>query len=814
VVSAQWLENPDPTQFQVLVLDEVSPDTFRGTVTLSSSYAVPGSLFIAASGATNPTLRVLYRDNDDGTGNPCQNNVSTDNWGRVQQDVAVFLDQANIYVTRVFLDDTPNPDCPACDGDGWADNSERVLLAVELNNKSDANFTGLSVRMSTNDPDVECILRPFIDFGDLGPRDTRRSTDAFELLISENARRADVNDDLSATLVFSMESNEFDVTFVPQSVTIDLDLDATGGAGPTEFFEGFEGAGYGQFTTMNLNEFLKPPEADPTNNPLGVIAADGYRCQYSDPDWEIGAPFNSAQGAVCFPSPTNLTGPNLFNFRIDNLKAFAGEQCLHWGRLLDPILGWTSPNSELEAIRTTDPINLGWDRVCSVTRTTFCRGDGDCPGGVSCDVSAPVLRFKHQVSLLDHRGVNAQLNRGPERAMVSGQLADAAGDPLGQWIRLEPFVNLYDTQANSNYFNCTFDPIDDGNTEEDFFDESDPFRSLGPSSTCSPQLSFADQGASRLVGTLGGASDGPPEAGAKGLGTWVEPQFDLSRFRGRRMRYRFLATGLKFAASTQWHPGFINNTAANPDVRDDGWFIDNVRVTDALTDPATLSAEASLNADQVCTQCASATAELVADPPTSAAPGQVVDLDAEGSVLDACLNGVPEFQFWQDVNGDSAVDPNVDTLIRDWTQNGELSVTPFDTTRYIAGVRCATERSCADFATALVLVDCPSTGTVYRPLIRAATTDDFSWDGGLDRTDVVRGDLSTLRTGGSFAGATCLADDVVGGNVVDVDVPAAGAGFYYLARTEPKCNAVETYSSGGAGEVGDRDGSVGGTCPD
>ena len=55
-------------------------------------------------------------------------------------------------------------------------------------------------------------------------------------------------------------------------------------------------------------------------------------------------------------------------------------------------------------------------------------------------------------------------------------------------------MNRYDTQAEDSYPQCLFDPIDDGNTEEDFFDPGSPTRRYGPSTTCYPERSFVHQG--------------------------------------------------------------------------------------------------------------------------------------------------------------------------------------------------------------------------------------------------------------------------------------------------------------------------------
>ena len=58
-----------------------------------------------------------------------------------------------------------------------------------------------------------------------------------------------------------------------QEVALDLDLDAAGGSGGSVFFEGFESNDLGSFRPMNL-------DAGRSN----LDDADGYRCQYSDPD--------------------------------------------------------------------------------------------------------------------------------------------------------------------------------------------------------------------------------------------------------------------------------------------------------------------------------------------------------------------------------------------------------------------------------------------------------------------------------------------------------------------------------------------------
>ena len=109
-------------------------------------------------------------------------------------------------------------------------------------------------------------------------------------------------------------------------------------------------------------------------------------------------------------------------------------------------------------------------------------------------------------------------------------------------MKLEPYQNVYTSMDGPNFFGCAFDPIDDGSTEDDFFDPSDPNRVFGPSSICGPELTYTHAGetSNPFDPANVGSVDGPGLLGNWGLGTWVESKFDLSRFRGRSVRIRYL----------------------------------------------------------------------------------------------------------------------------------------------------------------------------------------------------------------------------------------------------------------------------------
>ena len=76
--------------------------------------------------------------------------------------------------------------------------------------------------------------------------------------------------------------------------------------------------------------------------------------------------------------------------------------------------------------------------------------------------------------MMDDRGLGSiPPLRSGDRGAVHVQVADTANNRVGDWIKLVPFQNGYDQQAVDNYFNCMFDPVDDGDTEDDWFDPTD-----------------------------------------------------------------------------------------------------------------------------------------------------------------------------------------------------------------------------------------------------------------------------------------------------------------------------------------------------
>ena len=107
---------------------------------------------------------------------------------------------------------------------------------------------------------------------------------------------------------------------------------------------------------------------------------------------------------------------------------------------------------------------------------------------------------------------------------------------------------------------------------------------------------------------------------------------------------------------------------------DDGWYIDDVHIDAALDTALTLSVDNAVIASPLsCGSCSTINATLDSDPVSLAAPGQIVTLTAKNSTADKCINGVLQYQFWNDASTlDGTVGVAPDTLLRDWTDNANF----------------------------------------------------------------------------------------------------------------------------------------------
>ena len=162
------------------------------------------------------------------------------------------------------------------------------------------------------------------------------------------------------------------------------------------------------------------------------------------------------------------------------------------------------------------------------------------------------------------------------------------------------------------------------------------------------------------------------------------------------------------------------------------------------------------------------------------------------SSADRCLNGVLQYRFWIDGNGDNAGGDPLDKLLRNWTDNPAIVDAPLDTTTYVMDVRCSTDFACEASTSVIVTVLCPASGNLGFPNVTVDGTGFAGW-GSLQAFEYCYGDLADLRTYGTI---TCGSGNDVGQDIC-FDDPAPGQGYYWVWRE------TGTIGTGGTGFCND-----------
>jgi hypothetical protein len=827
---------------EILALDLVSSGVYRTQFPVSVTYDVPGTLFLASTGAAAPVAIVRYADRDDGTGARCPNSTDPTTEGIVDAITAVASTQADVIITGSSLTDavrdlcdstdngipgegivTPNDcvahgspaGCTRCgDNDSYPDTNEIVNLRLDVTNKSNTDYEDVVVRVLSTSPNIDCILQPMAVLGTLPKRGTQGKCDNNTTPCSSptacngigdgscngaatafgvgpfvfkvgNVSRTSTAQEFSASIKVLISSSDFNALLRPQEVQFEMDLNASGGGASSPFTQGFE-ASLGQFTKDTDDQL-------PTNNE----GSDGWRCQYNDPDRPIS---NSLDNPGCFLGFAGVTPSNYWHRHdtsyADSGKGHLSDSSMHFGKHRDTTTaGDTCPLKQVDSVESS-AIHLGF--------------------------GSPKLEFWHIVSLMDYRGSNTPAPYAIDRAVVEVQRYDPiGGQPIGNWIKISPYQNVYDVQGTDIFSNCAFDPVDDGNNEDSLFDPNDPQEIHGPSSTCNPEFAFValgDSHPSRGFSALltGRASDPEPEfigpsgdgSPAQG-GTWVQSRFDLSRFRGRSILLRFLVTTSEIEDNLDW----VDAGFASGSLIEDGWYVDDILISEALSSAPTLSVDAAANTvfPGCGAGCISVTPMLQVNPPTATStgvgPGQTVELNASASTANQCSDGTIQFRFWEDLDASLTFTPG-DTLVRDFTDNPIAVVAPNVSTTYGVDVICTSNPNCpsTDAVVAVdVIVNCPQTSTLisgnFPVSIQGAIISGqkrIQWTG-LRFVDAVRGDLNALRASGTFNGAAvqgCPRNNILTTNIQNFDTLNPGDALFFLVRDEDInfCNHVGSYS--------------------
>jgi hypothetical protein len=249
----------------------------------------------------------------------------------------------------------------------------------------------------------------------------------------------------------------------------------------------------------------------------------------------------------------------------------------------------------------------------------------------------------------------------------------------------------------------------------------------------------------------------------------------------------------------------------NPTAADDGWYIDDVRVSNTLTSAATVSVDtADRSGLPACGPvCTGVTASLVATPAIARCDEPFM-VDASGSTADQCPGGVLQFRFWSrwaEQSPGEAVNVGNADMLQDWSENGGTSamisdVPWFGPKLYGVDVRCSTLPACG--ASTTVTVPLHAEPVPFPYMLYSGVTVLF-WHT-TTVVDVVRGDLGTLRaSGGNFEGSveTCLASRYNANALSDPSIPPPGENWYYLIRESnryPGCT-FHSWTTGSPAEV-------------
>jgi subtilase family protein/thrombospondin type 3 repeat protein len=714
-------------------------DTFDNCPTLYNQTTLPGS---------NPPVQADANFN--GLGDVCdpagnfdetRNGIPDDVENGPFYALAVTCNKvplADLVVLKTLVRDLPEvSQCgaagtsPCGDGDVFADPGEMVRVRLILQNISAQNLTGLTMSLSTADPDITCLTDTTIRVASLpagGTVDTRTlgtcagglkagqrcssnadcpaSTctaygpdgDYFEMVISPSVSTVDVTNPARANLTLTLNSDQAGGTARTIPISFVEDLDLPGGAPPpyTASKCTVESTVPGGACASDANCI---DGLHPTGKCLPGLIYEGFETTTGFPG-TIGALMNSGSGPGliagqacygfmevlgrtagqgCQIDPDNDNDWHIHTLTSPDLgKAFQGNQSAHWGLHTDPAnrAGDTIHFRQIAAF-VTNPINL-----------TLTPAPDDL-----------FLSYYQIVELVDDNAVNFAAGQAGDFVDVQVQVdgnPSPAVDSFGRWQKLEPFQNVYEhtPQVFSWFGYCEFTPADAAET-------------VNPAAF-GETMCFPDGVWSHSGNVLGAnkfdiyQAQGPGFLGSVGEGIWVQSKFNLALFLGQRVRIRWIGQSWDFGNG--WEAYLLPPGSAPPfDVgfRDDGWWIDAIQITGAvqtpfvpLVEPTTLplgSQCPAINSPANCNEAVGTSfginpllVLIDSDGDGALAPGETFRLDALGTDNPGgCKNGILQFQFSRD-----------GIVVQDWSTTTSYVSSFAGLAAYTVKARCSTDFSC------------------------------------------------------------------------------------------------------------------------
>ncbi len=729
------------------------------------------------------------------------------------------LPLAKLIIKSVQVGDTNG------DHDIFPDSGETARIYLTVQNASSFDLTNVYLNLNSSDPDIACITKPSIFrasfpagttlvLGTPGPDKIAGNADDtgdyFEIVVKSTTQSISGSNPATLDMALTLTSSESLGTSsnVPLHLLADLDIPpgavqvktagpdgVPGNADDGTLIENFDTDLNGNFSIGLADQPHGTPNVD--NDTIGVtvrttaggigglaaVACGGFNVPPADPgciidpdndmDWHIHCPAgsptsNCGPGNICCPN----SGPHMTPV-ADNL-AHSGSNSLHWGYhfdLADPLKD-TTRFRQIAAFMTR-PINLA----------------------LFPDTGDLELSFYQIAQMMsnDEPGLNAKPGNAFDYGDVQIQVdqdPNPATDNWGVWDKLVPFQNVYDHipqvwsdfQISPTY--CQWTPTDAGTA---------PYAPRGVHETMCWPLGIWSNCGWKWDRSTTKECPGPGDQSSVGNGNWVQTKFDLHPYLGQRVRIRWIAESWAFNATAQSYEEYGGATWTRSQ-NDDGWWIDDVRLTGEIVNQLTPTPDTKTPLPGVCPATCN---PALGDHGTTAVlairdsngdnvieRGEKLTLDASGSSLPGgCVGGVAQFRFVRDGK-----------VVEDWTTNNFFIDAPLVDATYQLLVRCSASFACTGTtgATSAAMVYSGDGADITINLsVVSSPTVSVAWSARPQPTsavgyDVFRG-LFTMNAGDpSLASLTCfrseLPQQTIGTtvSVLDTVAPAVGQIYYYL----------------------------------
>ncbi len=438
-------------------------------------------------------------------------------------------------------------------------------------------------------------------------------------------------------------------------------------------------------------------------------------------DWHLHSP---SEGPGTDYDPPNRPGIGA----PDGGKAHSGFRSMHMGRHTDP----ATTMGDTYRFRQVSAFVLDPAPVLDPNGTVIVEA------GLNLGPTS-TMEFWHMIQLTDDDSfgfLDAGTTFSGTQVHISTQ--GLTGD-YSRWEPLTPSANAYNSTMQEAVSICSFDPTDDSfpaagnesmcnaspmwsdigdiigtdascNTDTDGNDASElDCGEINPFIVGNPVDESVPGNTERSSGSGTGSQYAGTGPGTSSAGVWARSAFDLSPFGGRKSRLRWIGNmggGWSFGTSRS----FLEPAAppAYDDAeRDDGWWIDDIKLTDLRIGPKPIVPDASTGGSTCAIGDACGTVDAIVSNTTPfAVPGfpsavlltldtlgRSVALDAGASTAaaPACSQGELLYEWAEIDSAGTTVD-----LISPMSPAGNVLVAPTQDTKYKVTVMCSTDPACMD----------------------------------------------------------------------------------------------------------------------